>query len=581
MTRRDRITMGLCVLLCAWACGCSRAADGGGVSVEQTSAGEVRIGNGFMTMVVRKGAVGVECHHRLGDRPVKGAVLVPVAAGGDQAKAVTALRFDENTPARVLIEVTSATVGGACITSRYLLRKDTPLVEAQAGEGMGWLRVEAPSRYVVVPDIFASDLVINPAVAQQPCLRLPSENLLLQLVDGGGSIVACAWRSSAQAVRLAIAGKGDERRVAATEIGCRKDRPVSVAVLAAPGIWHAAPIKSLDSVKDTKLDWQVPFRALWRADYPRTDGIVDSWKCVLRDAKGHYEGFGIEPKKARTVWTSARNTFAYPACIEGEACLLRKTKFDSLPDIRYDDSLCAVIYPYQAIHGSPRGCFGALDVLREALRGAPEAALLGNPEVKRVDRDRWPATCFVTADYEKVFDAGEEKAKRKFLLERLDAMDQFVINIRSRMNEYLAWQKQMRGFIAKTKADKPQLAALADECDGILTQFDKLYERRKLDERKPAAARALIDRVIALIDSNEGEKDEKAKQLGRDTRTIGGNQDAAIGEFRMFTKRLRQRAGQRMAEAQEDAVFEFGREVRQRAMEMLQCAFGHESAHTD
>lgn len=162
-------------------------------------------------------------------------------------------------------------------------------------------------------------------------------------------------------------------------------------------------------------------------------------------------------------------------------------------------------------------------------------------------------------------------------------MEHFVLGIRSRMNEFLDWGKKTHIWLAKTKAAKPQLAALADEFDGYLAEFGRIYEKRKLDERTPPAARLLIDQVIALIDSNEEKekKVEKIKQLGRDTRTIGGNQDSAIGEFRMFTKRLRHRAGIRMTEAKDDAAFEFARETRQRTMEMLHCAFGHESAAAD
>ena len=49
----------------------------------------------------------------------------------------------------------------------------------------------------------------------------------------------------------------------------------------------------------------------------------------------------------------------------------------------------------------------------------------------------------------------------------------------------------------------------------------------------------------------------------------------------MMTKELRQRAGYCMAEAKDDAAFEFARAVRQRTMEMLQNAFVHEFATTD
>lgn len=552
-----------------------------GVRVTQVSADETRVGNSFVLLVARRGGAGVECHYRLGGQMLQGPTLAAAAGEGDRAAAIASVRAVATNSAEARLEVISTTASGRGIVAIYVLRANSPGVEARAGDGMDRLLVEGRSRYAVVPDIFAGDFVIDPVAVQPARLRMPSENLLLQLTDDGNAIVACAWRSGEQAVRLAVEGSGDSRVIIATEIGCRRDSPVVVAVLAAPGIWHAAAVKSLGPVKDTKLDWKVPFRALWRADFPRTDGLVDSWKCILRDPKGDYEGFGVVPKKSRTVWTSARGTFAYPVCIDGDDCFLRKTKFESWPDIKYDDERSVVTYPYRAIKGSPAGTFGAIDVLGEALRGTPQASLLGNLEIKHLERDRWPATCDVTADYEKVFDAGEEKGKKQFILERLEAMDNFVIYVRHRMSEYLEWQKKTRAFLAKIKTDRPQLAALAEEFDGILAKFGQVYERRKLDERTPAAARELIEKVSALIESNEEKKDEKSKQLGRETRTIGGNQDSAIGEFRMFTKRLRQRAAQRMAEAPDDVVFEFAREVRQRTMEMLHCAHGHESAQTD
>ncbi|MBU4459361.1 MAG: hypothetical protein KJ579_02240, partial [Verrucomicrobia bacterium] len=99
--------------------------------------------------------------------------------------------------------------------------------------------------------------------------------------------------------------------------------------------------------------------------------------------------------------------------------------------------------------------------------------------------------------------------------------------------------------------------------------------------RTPAAAQALIEKVKALIGSAAPDRAERIKQIGRDTRTVGGSQDHAIGDFRMLTKELRQRAGQRMLRAQSEMEFEFAREARTRTLEVLGCAFGHEGASTD
>ncbi|MBM3889668.1 MAG: hypothetical protein FJ388_11155 [Verrucomicrobia bacterium] len=558
------------------------------IAAERTDAvckGDVCAASSCLALVLRKGSKGPECYYRLGEQMVKGPTLVAAGARGDKTKAVKSFTVVENTPRRVVLEASAVTEAGRKLVARYAVRRNQPIIETQAGDGTERILVEARAKYAVLPDPFCGDLLISASDAQAPRLRFPSEHMLVELLEDRNAIVMSVWRSAEQRVSLHLDGSGEGRAISAAEIAFPKEKApaVWVAVLGAPDIWHEKRQAELHPVKDTKLDWKVPFRALWRADMPRTDGLTDSWKCPIRVSTNRYEGVGFDLRKARTIWTSARGSFAYPPCIEGDTCFLRKTKFEPVPDIQYDDNRSAVIYPFSTLDGSPAGAFGAMDVLAATLEGTPQASLLDRLQIKRVERDRWPATCNVTGEYEKIFDAGEEKAKKKHLLSRLEEMNNFVVNIRSRMNEFLDWGRKTRAWLAKTKADRPQLAALADEFDDYLAQFGKIYERRKLDERTPAAARALINKVIPLIDSDEEKekKLEKAKQLGRDTRTIGGNQDSAIGEFRMFTKRLRQRAGIRMTEASNDAAFEFAREMRQRTMEMLYCAFGHESAAAD
>ena len=547
--------------------------------------GDLCAANGYLALVLRKSSKGPECYYRLDGQMVKGPTLVAAGAGGDKTKAVDSFKVIENTARRIVLEANATTEAGRKLVARYTAKRGQPIIEMQAGEGAERILVEARAKYAVLPDPFCGDLLVSAGDAQAAQLRFPSEHMLLELLEDRNAIVMSVWRSAAQRVNLHLDGSGAGRAIAAAEIGFPKEKEpaVWVAVLAARDIWHEKRQGDLHPVKDTKLDWKVPFRAAWRADYQRTDGLTDSWKCPIRISTNRYEGVGFELRKARTIWTSARGSFAYPPCIEGDTCFLRKTKFEPVPDIQYDDNRSAVIYPFGTLDGSPAGVFGAMDVLAAALEGTPKASLPDDLQIKRVERDKWPATCAVTGEYEKVFDAGDEKAKKQFLLGRLEEMNNFVLGIRSRMNEFLDWGKKTRAWLVKNKTEKPQLAALADEFDGSLAQFDKIYERRKLDERTPPAARLLIDKVIPLIDSDENheKKLEKIKQLGRDTRTIGGNQDSAIGEFRMFTKRLRQRAGIRMTEAKDDAAFEFARETRQRTMEMLHCAFGHESAAAD
>jgi hypothetical protein len=538
--------------------------------------GAACVSNDSLALVLRKDSRAPQCYYRIGGRMIEGPTLVAAGRGGEMSRTIAAFRVVENEPAGVMVEVDTTVGPSEKITARYLIGSRQPMVEFRPGDRTESIRVEALGKYAVLPDIFGGDLVV--VAKDASALRFPSERLLLQMLDGGNAIVECVWPSPGQRVRLFVR----HQAFVAGEIACSgaKGERVAVAVLAAPAIWREQPMAELGPVKDRKLDWRVPFPALWRADYPRTDGLIDSWKCLIRKTKDSYERFDVTSNlnASRTVWTTARGSYAYPACIKGDACLLRKTQFEDAPDIKYDDHGAALIYPYRALDGGP---VGAVDVWRAALADASRESLDDALQIRSVPRDKGPATRDVTANYEDIFDSGEEKAKRAFILERLDAMNNFVVGIRSRMNEYLDWCRRARAFCAKTKAEQPQLAAEVDELDGYLARFDQVYRERKLDERNPAAVQALSARVVALIDSTDEKKSEQAKEIGRDTRAIGGSQDHSIGDFRRLTQELRQRAGYCMVEARDDAAFEFARAIRERTMELLQSGFVDEFATTD
>jgi hypothetical protein len=489
----------------------------------------------------------------------------------------------DNSAEKVLLEVNSVTESGKKIVARYLLKQEKPFVEIQPREGIEKILVDMKSRHTVIPDLFGADLVVNAQDIQASSVRLPSENMLLQFADNGDAITMCIWRSGDQKVRIILDGTGESRNVTATEIECSEDKVLSVwvAVLAAPGIWHQKKVSELDPVKHTKLDWKIPFQALWRSDYQRQDGLVDSWKLIIKKEKGEWEGFGIGPKKDGTVWHAARGTFGYPAHIESDSAFLRNIKYESLPKLKYKLESPVIIYPLQRSSESPKNFFGVLEILKETLIETPEFTLADDIQVKSIPRGRYPGVCYTTGECEKIFDAKEEKKKRKEIVDRLQKMSFFNIVVRSRIEEDMDWWKKTHEWCIKKRTENLQLAGLIDELDGMLAKIPKDYDQLKLQERTPAAAHVLVEKFIAMIDIDEDKKDEKVNQFGRDLRTIASNQDHATGVFRMFIKEARQRAGYRMLEAKDDASFEFGRELRWRTREILQTSLGVEGGFTD
>jgi hypothetical protein len=546
--------------------------------------GDACLMNNYLALVLRKGCKGAEWYYRLGDKLVKGPTLIPVGAGGDKAKAIESFKLLDHTADSFVLEAASATDSGKKIAVRYLLKKDKPFVETTPGEGAEKILIEMKSQHAVFPDPFGGDLVVTAKDTKESQLRLPSENMLLNLTDNGNAIVQCVWRSGDQDVKISLDGAGDGRAITATEIAYKKDMDmhVWVGVLAAPAIWYQKKAGELNPVKFTKLDWRIPFRALWRADYPRTDGLTDSWKLVIKKEKpGEWEGFGVSLKKEGTVWTASRGTYGYPAHIEHDEAYLRTTKFESLPKLKYREDGLIVIYPFQKTGDHPKSPYGARDFLGQALEETPEFTLPEDMVVKVFPRSRYPGVCYTTGEVEKIFDAKEEHKKKREIIERFYKMNFFNVVVRGRIEEYMDWSKRTHEFCGKEKAQKPQLAPLIDEFDGMTAKFAQEYDHLKLAERTPAAAHVLTDKFVALIESNEQNKDEKAKQLGRDTRVIASNQDHSTGVFRMFTREMRQRAGYRMMEAKDDASFDFAKEIRQRALEMLKNTLGVEGGTMD
>ncbi|MGG7380216.1 hypothetical protein ACQ7B2_16170, partial [Escherichia coli] len=79
------------------------------------------------------------------------------------------------------------------------------------------------------------------------------------------------------------------------------------------------------------LDWQMPFTALWRVDWTKTDKLTESWEMLLQDPGGKYvmqnwlgqkegegQNFGSEfgprdwNKPNRQRWNPVLGSFKFP-----------------------------------------------------------------------------------------------------------------------------------------------------------------------------------------------------------------------------------------------------------------------------
>jgi hypothetical protein len=272
-----------------------------------------------------------------------------------------------------VVEATYKVASGEA-TARFRLKRGEVALEVAPGAGALKLRVDCPSRHVVLPDFFSDDMVIDARKIPSPKAELPSENFLLHLAGAGESIAMVVFENRDQDATCTLAGQGEQRVFTGSEIEFGKDRKVFVALLEAPQIWHAAEVRPGDSKQETKLPWTLPWPAQWRADFTRADDLTDSWDVLLqKDAGGEYTkpswmGAGAERIPAtRKRWTTVLGSFKYPVWSDpSRAAWIQPLENDKL---KLQGPL--VFYPANRVPETPLEVFTVLDVARASLGAGP------------------------------------------------------------------------------------------------------------------------------------------------------------------------------------------------------------------
>ena len=106
---------------------------------------------------------------------------------------------------------------------------------ATASEG---LKIEAPCRFVVLPDFFADDIVIDAGDIPTASAEIPSENFFLHLLPDRQAIVMAVANHRTDDARIELSAGQNGRLVRSSRMTYGKGGKIWVAVLQAPGVWH-------------------------------------------------------------------------------------------------------------------------------------------------------------------------------------------------------------------------------------------------------------------------------------------------------------------------------------------------------
>lgn len=525
--------------------------------------------NDKIMIVLRRSGCGAEVYSKTADGLKQRAQLFACAGGADRTTSLSSVRIIENNPAAVMLEAVfqtqrgkpAACLAGKNVSATYRLTTGQICLEVSPGKGMNKLLVQVDSRYVVVPDFFADDLVFNPESFEDSRIGLPAENFLLHMLKGNDGIVMCVWESdkqNAQAVSWDPILQEDCKM--GTHIQCVKDKRIWVAFMEGSNIWHERLISNEDKGTDIVLDWEPPFPAKWRADFIKKDELAESWNFVDEQESESVSAAGDE--SACSCW------------FDGDRPCVRVSKLRTMVGAglgaRPAHAWSVIVYPIDRSRATPLRVFCPIDILRNTLGVGPCQYIL---EKEGFGSELHPTADQVTRWVENLFKKKREKQASAQIEERFKQMVEHMRQTQTRIRQYGDFARQLRRLKDKQKPNKAVAAAsgkpavcLAGKLWGIVGDLEQDIVIRSQVARPSESAAHLADKIIALIGQSGALT--QCQELGSQIRAIAAVQDRALSKCRMAVRRIKQEC--MMVAGREPQAADFAGELQQMAEQMLQ-----------
>jgi hypothetical protein len=449
--------------------------------------------------------------------------------------------------------------------------------------------IQVNSRYVVVPDFFADDVVFNPESLKDSEVGLPAENFLLHMLKGNDAIVMCVWESdkqSTQAVSLS-GGQGrvtngrdkdpilQEDRKVGTHIQCIKNRRIWVAFMEGSNIWHERLISDKDKPGDIVLDWEPPFPAKWRADFIRKDELAESWNFMDKQEQEPVSATGDET--AYCCWFDSDRT-----CVRvPELPTIKKSKSSET-----GHAWPVIVYPIDRSRATPLRVFCPIDILRNTLGVGPCQYIL---EKEGFGSDIQPTADQVTSWVENLFEKKKEKQAADQIEERLKQMVEHMRQTQARIGQYGDFARQVQKLRDKQArhisggqepneavtaalgkptldlAGKPALY-MTGKLWGIVDDLEQNIVLKSEAARPCESADRLAEGIIALI--GQSDAPAQCQKLCSQIRAVAAAQDRALSKSRMAVRLIRQQC--MITVSKEPQAADFAAEIQQMAEQMLQ-----------
>ena len=365
-------------------------------------------------------------------------------------------------------------------------------------------------------------------------------------------MLVAAWPDVGRKASLTLgAAESRERQATSMDIGAG-GRPIHVALLDTPGIWHRETFTSAYVERDVASDWQRPFRAKWT-----TQLVEDRVKTTFRF---------LEAKRGR-MWRAGIGTYAYPAWFDGDRAMFHLGK-------RIPAKGFSLVYCLESDGDPVEAARTPADVLRRAL---DEAAYVGEMDVDgRVMRPAYrpntvvaTATCGVTDRLKPIFAEGQQREKIEYIQAGIEDMMSHLVVLAERADEYRAFVDEMTEYLSASRADRPEMDAYLGEMADITSRMSDVFDHHRENIRDLAYARELGIRTVALAQSVDADVDALSEfmKLKNEWTGMGGSLETLMRQLHTTARKLFQEAGYRSAP--DRRAIPFAEEIRRRTKALL------------
>jgi hypothetical protein len=542
------------------------------VTREGVAAGDLALVNDRVAAIARSRAGCVDVYSLGPGRPELRATLS--AVGPAPVAKTDYITVAESSPAASSIGIALTFEDGTRGDVSVGLRMGQGIVEVAAGPGVRALDLNAPSRFAILPDFFADDIVLDAPDIPVAEAELPAENFLLLPAPDKAALVMAVWEEAAD-IPVTIAGDAAARAVQSARLPLADGARAWVALLTGRDVWHVHNVEAADAGEVLALAWHTPFPAQWRVDWRKDDGLTESWEMAVEKSGGGYTkpgwfGWPTQLERDRRRWTTVLGWFAYPCWVDrdGSAYLQPLDKV-----LTFDGP--ALIYPINRINSTPLDEYTVVDVVRGTLGVGPCEYIL---DVEgQASQYRGRATCGTRDLLNPIYQAGRQKQERAVIEQALIDVVVFIRHIRGRIEQYREFGRELIAFLEEQRAEHPELGGQIDELAVLTGQIEERTADRREAIKTPEYAQALADEFRATVLDYDGEDAfERCRRFTAAWVEIGGNQDELVGECRWVVKMVRQKA--LLLAAVDPRMNDIAREISRRSQIVLRNPASHEAA---